>query len=85
MPDVPVIPEPEEADPSRIGAAIWGAGGYVDAQVRRAATGDTEGKVRRPLLFVIVGLAVLSSGIPILAGLGMTALVFLALTDQVSA
>lgn len=83
MPDVPIPPEPEEAEPSQFYQAVWGFGGYVDAQLRRAATGDTDGRLRRPILFAVAGVALILGGAAI--PVGIVALFFLALTDQVPA
>jgi hypothetical protein len=73
-------PEPEEAEPSEFYQVVWGFGGAVDAQFRRAVTGDREGRLRRPLLFVIVGLALVLN----LPAVGLVAVLILAYTDQVT-
>lgn len=74
MGDVP-IREEEPAGPDRVaqGAAI----------VRYALTGDEfYGRVRRPVLFIIAAAALVIGG-PIAAAVGITALVLLALGDNV--
>lgn len=81
MPDVPIPPEPESTRAEEFYQAVWGFGGAVDAQVRRAVTGDTQGRLRRPILFLIVGVALVLNA----PALGLVALLLLALTDQVVA
>lgn len=84
MPDVPIPPEPEPTRAEEFYQAVWGFGGYVDAQVRRAVTGDTDGRLRRPVLFVLVGLSVVMGGPAsgIMVGVGLIALILLAFTDN---
>ena len=90
MPDVPMPPEPEEAKPNEFYQAIWGAGGFVDDQVRRTLTGDTEGRIRRPALFLIAEVGIIAAlatdGIVglVAGGLALVAVLLLAMTDQVT-
>ena len=90
MPDVPMPPEPEEAEPSQFYQAVWGAGGFMDDQVRRTLTGDTEGKLRRPVLFLLTEVGIIAAlandGIVglLLGGIALIAVLLLAMTDQVT-
>lgn len=84
MPDVPVIPEPED-ESTAIETAVAKAGTLT----RVAMTGDPNGRVRRKVLFLTAALGILAAlvldgalGI-LLGGLGLIALLLLAMTDDV--
>lgn len=83
MPDVPYPKETEEkADEFK--QALWGFGGAVGAVTRTAITGERAGRVRRPILFLIVGIGLWGAADWWLFSLvGLIALLILALTDQV--
>ena len=90
MPDVPIQPEPEPTRREDFYQALWGFGGAVDHQTRRAVTGDERGALRRPALFLIasIGIIVLLAGVDGVGGLvagtlALIALLLLAMTDQV--
>lgn len=74
MGDVPIrpVPEPEPTRAERVNAAVQPA-------VRYAITGSDLGSLRRPILFVVAGIALVVNA-PIV---GIVALMILALTDQV--
>ena len=88
MPDVP-YPKPKEPTPSEIRVQrVRSAGEAVARSIRTLLTGDSDGRLRRPLLFVVAEVGVLAAlvvdgiaGIAI-GGIGMIALLLLAFTDN---
>lgn len=79
MPDVPFPPAPEPTKTDRTVAAIQDALARTEEGARAALTGDSAGRLRRPILFVIVGIA-LALNLPVV---GLVALLLLVYTDQV--
>ena len=71
------VPQPPEEEQTRTEVARE----RVNAATREFMTGDPAGRLRRPILFLIVGTA-LALNLP---ALGLAALLILALTDQVVA
>ena len=79
MPDVPIKPPAPPTKAERTATALSEMAARVEEGARAALTGDPAGRLRRPVLFIIVGLA-LALGWP---ALGLVALLLLALTDAV--
>lgn len=69
-------PVSDDATEERVAQVIEGA----DRMVRVALTGDPKGRLRRPVLFVIVALGLVWTP---LALLGLASLILLALTDAI--
>lgn len=72
MPDVPYPPEKPEPKSAEVARDI-------ERGLRGALTGDARGRLRRPILYAIVGIGI---AIPIPA-LALVALLLLAVTDSV--
>jgi hypothetical protein len=72
MPDVPLLPEKEDGATETMVRR-------VEEGTRAAVTGDPYGRLRRPVLFLIVGVALVLDA----PAVGLVALLLLALTDAV--
>lgn len=89
MPDVPFPKEPEQTD-EVFADKLVALRNRLDDAARVALTGDTTSRVRRKLLFTVaqVGIIVaiaLDGIVGLLAGtLGLVAVLFLAMTDDVT-
>ncbi len=80
MGDVPILPEPE-AEPDPFAERLVALRDRLDDGVRVGLTADRAGSLRRPILFVLIGVALVLN----LPAVGIVALLALALTDQVVA
>lgn len=93
MPDVPFPKEPEPTRAEDFYQAVWGFGGAVGSVTRKIVTGDPQGRLRRKVLFLIaqigavIAIAAAPGGIVpftlICGGIGLVALLLLAMTDEV--
>ncbi len=79
MGDVPFPPEVEPGKDEVFAAKLILLRNKLDDAARVTLTSDPRGRLRRPVLFVLIGVA-LALNVP---ALGITALLALALTDQV--
>lgn len=77
MGDVPLPPAPEPADD--FAAKLVDLRDRLDDASRVAMTATSQGSLRRPILFVAIGIALVLN----VPALGIVALLALALTDQV--
>lgn len=77
MGDVPVLPEPEPQP--EFADKLVALRDRLDEAARVGVTAEPRGSLRRPILFVLVGLGLVLN----LPALGIVALLALALTDQV--
>lgn len=81
MGDVPIKPPAPEPEPTPAQVKAQ----RVNAGVRLAVTGDTAGRLRRPVLFLVVAVALVLDGtFGLITGTaGLIALLILAMTDNV--
>lgn len=80
MGDVPIQPEPEP-EVSEAREALVALRDRLNDAARVGLTADSAGSLRRPVLFVLVGVGLALGGL--FAVVGIVALLALALTDQV--
>lgn len=86
MPDVPILPEPERDE--EFADKLVALRNRLDDVAHVALTGDTTGRVRRKVLFLIAAFSILAlardgiAGI-VIGGVGLIALLMLAMTDDV--
>lgn len=79
MPDVPIPPKPTPTRAEQTRESLTEMAARVEEGARVALTGETDGRLRRPILFVLVGIALVLN----LPALGLVALILLVYTDQV--
>lgn len=79
MPDVPIQPTPAPTRAERTRESLTEMAARAEEGARAALTGDSAGRLRRPILFIVVGLALVLN----LPALGLVALLLLVYTDQV--